>query len=338
MISIIIPVYHAENYITNCLDSVLSQTFKDYEVVLIVNPEGDEGSKAICEEYAKKDSRIRVVIAKTTGVAEARNIGVDSSSGEYIAFVDSDDYIQPNMLEIMLDKIIDDASDIAICQYYVEFDGVRNASNQGGKVVEGLADHGCMPPQEIIKLLASGTLENFLWNKLFKRELFLGIRFPDRDIFEDASVLYLLIHKSRNISLVDKPLYHYCKHNNSLTGKINISRRIATLDYFDEFFSFIKREYPEFGPFCGFILYRLCVTMAHFRIKVSTFERNNYYEEIGRHYKNYADNIVEVTEKLSPIQRIAFKCFLKQTLLGDIFGLGVEYIRRMVGKERKHGT
>ena len=119
LISIIVPIYNSENYIKKCLDSILAQTYSNLEVILIDDGSTDN-SYNICKDYQKKDNRIVLLQQKNAGVSRARNHGLEVAKGEYIGFVDSDDYIEPEMYEILLNSIIESNSKIAICNYYYE--------------------------------------------------------------------------------------------------------------------------------------------------------------------------------------------------------------------------
>ena len=159
--SVIVPIYKIpDEYLKKCIDSILNQSFKDYEIIL-VDDESPDNCGEICDEYSKKDSRVKVIHKKNEGVSSARNYGIDIAKGEYIGFVDSDDYIEPKMYEILLDKLTRTNSDVSICGYnIVERDNILPIT---------WIDNILNKEDAIEILLVEKTYEGYMWNKLFKR-------------------------------------------------------------------------------------------------------------------------------------------------------------------------
>ncbi len=336
MLSIIIPVYNVEKYISRCIDSIIGQDYTDLELLLMVSKRSADKSIDICRDYAEKDSRITVIHEETSGAASARNIGLDIAKGEYIGFADADDYIDHDMFETMIATMESDDSDMAICRYYEHFAADDGSIDEEDTLIGGVfAPCGCVDSTGIIKGIAGGKIENFLWNKVFKRKLFDGIRLPERAIFEDASVIYQLVHKSSCISIVDKPYYHYIKRNGSLTGRISIASRLDSLSYFDDFSSFLKENYTDIVPYCGGLLYGLCVTIANYRLRVSGDERKKYRNDCLRHYGKYIGEWNQLSDGLPLSQKVALRCFFRVSVPFDVLGLGIELIRRKVFKRER---
>lgn len=205
-ISVIVPVYNVEKYLPRCIDSILAQTFTDFELLLI-----DDGSKdksgEICDGYAKKDTRIRVFHKENGGVSSARNFGLINSKGEYVAFVDSDDYVEFNYLEFLYQYAKEQVVDIVFCDFFKE-----KSQNKSIYVKQTCNNDYVV----MIKQLLCNELGGYLWNKLVKRELFItnNIYFPNKiGIWEDLLVSINLYCHSKNIAHLPYALYHYVQYN-----------------------------------------------------------------------------------------------------------------------------
>lgn len=223
MISIIVPIYKVENYIKQCLDSIISQTYDDLEIILV-----DDGSPdncpAICDEYAKKDNRIKVIHKQNGGLISARKAGLKASAGEYVCFVDGDDWIEPDMYGRIADAINKYSCDCVITQFYFSFPDKESKSNY-------LLNKEYYTRDEIEReifptMLFAGEYYRFgiypcCWTKAFKREL-LEKHLMDTDdrirMGEDISFTYPCLMECNSIAFIDKPLYHYRNNPSSMTN------------------------------------------------------------------------------------------------------------------------
>ncbi|MBR6253598.1 MAG: glycosyltransferase [Clostridia bacterium] len=233
LISVVVPIYKVEDYIHKCLDSIINQTYKNLEIILV-----DDGSPdncpLICDEYAKKDSRIKVIHKKNGGLSDARNSGIRLAKGQYIGFVDSDDYLDLDMFEYLYTLLNKYNADISTCGYrdvgIIENDGiVPNIETE-------------LDRTEALKLLATnGLLKDYAWNKLYKLNLFLDnrIEYPSGKVMEDIATTYKLIEKSNKVVLGNRCLYNYLRRSGSITGdkcfKTNILHLQNVLDRFEHF-------------------------------------------------------------------------------------------------------
>ena len=216
LISVIVPVYKVEQFIHRCVDSILNQTYTNLEIILVDDGSPDRCGE-ICDEYAEKDSRIRVIHQKNGGLSAARNAGLDICTGDYIAFVDSDDYIEADMYERMLTAAIAYKVDICICQWQFE-------TCEGKKVVD-LAKvnsdiFGEMSSLVFAQFLFKGSYENGVvvaaWNKLYKKSIFNDIRFCGNYMEDDAIHSYIF-SIDFPVFVMDQQYYVYCENNASLT-------------------------------------------------------------------------------------------------------------------------
>lgn len=221
-VSVIVPVYNAEKYLHRCIDSILAQTFTDFELLLI-----DDGSKdssgTICDEYAKKDSRIRVFHKPNGGVSSARNVGLDNAKGEWIAFADSDDWVEYDMLECMLEKANLEKAYIVIADYFEDY---------ADKKIKVCHNFESLKPRYIISKLMQGDIIGSTWNKFFSRHLFIdnSIRFIDGiDYCEDLIVIIQILLNNPKITRLYYPIYHY---DNSAT--LSITRNYSKKVFYDQ--------------------------------------------------------------------------------------------------------
>lgn len=201
-ISIIVPVCNVEEYLAKCLGSICSETYQNLEII-VVDDGSTDGCAAICDEWAAKDSRIKVLHCENGGQSVARNRGLAVATGEFIGFVDGDDWVEPDMFQCLHNTLVNSNADISICSYYIEKADISKANTDTGRI------HIMNAKEGVRGLIADNTYKNYLWNKLFKRELFNGIVFPEGKIFEDISVLYHVFAGAKIVAYIEKPLYHY---------------------------------------------------------------------------------------------------------------------------------
>jgi len=238
-LSIIVPVYNIELYVSDCLDSILAQTFSDYEII-VVNDGSTDHSGHICEAYASRDERITVIHQAYGGVSAARNTGIERATGAYIGFVDGDDRIKPDMYERLHELCVNTNSDISICTLGREINGkLINPDN-------GLADVTELDHNEALSELFKGTLYRFsLCNKLFKASCFKNIQFPEGRIHEDLSTTYKLFANSRKSVFIDKVGYLYIKRDNSILTSRFSEKRMDSFIGWNEILPFMSKHYEE---------------------------------------------------------------------------------------------
>lgn len=224
-ISIIVPVYNVEEYLANCIESILNQTFRDFELIL-VNDGTKDNSLEICKRYEAIDSRIKIVDKENGGLSSARNAGLDVAKGKYIGFVDSDDYIHPQMYEILYNEIINYEADISICEFEKVYDlNPTKTSFENGKYkvdeFNNLDALNQLTLEKSVEFIVS-------WNKLYKKELFNNIRFKKGMIHEDEFIIHRLLYKANKIIYINKELYYYLQRKSSIMGSSN---NVTKIDY-----------------------------------------------------------------------------------------------------------
>lgn len=227
-ISIIVPVYNVEKYLERCVRSILAQTFTDFELLLI-NDGSTDRSGELCDVLAKEDDRIRVVHKENGGASSARNVGIELARGTYLAFVDSDDWIAPNMYHSLLKLIKDHDAEIAECDY---------------EIVTDLSEIVRQPSLEILELSnieCSRALYNgqrhctiLIWNKLYCRKLFSKLRFPEGMICEDQWLLPKIYMKASKVVYSNQKYYFYYQSPNSVMRSQFGRKNLAALVAFEE--------------------------------------------------------------------------------------------------------
>ena len=219
LVSVIIPVYKVEKYLDKCVESVVNQTYKNLEIILV-----DDGSPdacpAMCDDWAQRDSRIKVIHKQNGGLSSARNAGLDVCAGEYLYFLDSDDYIAKNCIEMLLNAIISDNSDMCIGNIML----VDELGNSVGSYV--CKEQGIITPENIFSTYGNESTIIFIvaWGKLYKAKLFSDVRFPERKLHEDEFTFYKVLDCCKTISVLPDMLSFYVQHTDSIMSKINPKR------------------------------------------------------------------------------------------------------------------
>lgn len=226
LISVIVPIYNMEKYIRKCVDSVINQTYKNCEIILV-----DDGSTdncpEICEEYAQKDDRVVVIHKKNGGLSSARNAGLEVCKGEYIAFVDSDDFIEPNYLEYMYKKSKEQNADIVIC-------GINwiDEKNNCIKSKEFRIENAVLKDDNVFSCFYQRYNGAIIpaWNKLYKKNIFADVRFVQGKINEDIFVCIGALNNAKVVVTVEEKLYNYLQRNNSISNSKNGEKSFDLVD------------------------------------------------------------------------------------------------------------
>jgi glycosyltransferase involved in cell wall biosynthesis len=207
-VSVIVPVYNVEPYLRRCINSLINQTLQNIEIILIDDGSTD-GCGAICDEYAAQDARLRVVHQENAGLSEARNSGIDRARADYLMFVDSDDWVEPEFCEIPLMVAKERQSDLVMFQYKI----FRNGREKKRRY---FIENGVKTQAAALSLLLGGVGIT-AWNKLYHRDLFLANRYPKGMVYEDIVLTPVLIHEARRIVYVSAALYDRELHEGSIT-------------------------------------------------------------------------------------------------------------------------
>ena len=238
-ISIIIPMYKVENYVERCIKCIQAQTYTNWEAIFIDDGSPDKSGE-ICDRYAKEDERIKVIHKANAGVAAARNTGIASASGEYIAFIDSDDYAHPKYLEVLMQLMQIYDADLSIVGYDLSYDS---------KVGEGkpLGEVELMDSAKAVEKVLENQQFCSPWSKLYKKSLFAHITYPEGAIYEDLGTAFEIFQAADKIVYQNIPLYYYFQVSESITrsefhyGKLDETKALKKQ------YEFIEKNFPELG-------------------------------------------------------------------------------------------
>lgn len=241
LLSIIVPVYKVEKYLPRCLDSILAQTYKNLEVLLIDDGSPDN-SGAICDEYASRDNRIRVFHKENNGVSSARNLGLKEAKGEYIGFVDSDDFIASEMYAVLVANLEEHDADISICGFVQEdTSGVFHRYFKEDITINLSTD------EQIECLLENRYYRCSIWDRIFKKEVLNNVSFhKDIKIYEDMLFDYEAIKNSQKAVYTSTPYYYYCENDSNSAARSPFSdTKMDIIKVCNTIFEDIKINYPE---------------------------------------------------------------------------------------------
>lgn len=211
LISVVVPVYNVEKYVAKCLKSIIGQSYKNLEI-LVVDDGSTDGSGKVCDEFAKSDLRVRVIHQKNRGLSAARNVGIERARGEFLCFVDSDDYMKEDFVKKLYEAVLRWGADVAVCGY---------EEKNGSSGVDVLPKEEVLSGEEatIRLLVQQENIDVIAWNKIYRRELFIksGVRFPEGMKYEDSLTTYKLLSLSQRVAYIPEALYVYLRRDDSIT-------------------------------------------------------------------------------------------------------------------------
>lgn len=251
LLSVIVPVYNVAPYLARCVDSILNQSYPSLELILVDDGSQDDSGK-LCDEYAARDSRVRVIHKENGGLSSARNAGLDAAAGEYLTFVDSDDWIEPDSYGPMI-ALLEQNDAALVCGGRYDVDG------KTGEKTLGL----CPKKQEC---LSAGEMVGriFLWDgcdssacdKLYRRRLFASLRYPEGKVCEDVCVTYRIVLEGGTAVLWDRPFYNYYHRPDSITTAAVSENSFHFSQHTAEIYPYIRDHYPAIAPQARFFRVR----------------------------------------------------------------------------------
>ena len=287
LISVIVPVYRVEEYLERCVKSILSQTYKNLEVILVDDGSPDQ-CPAICDACAEKDARVKVIHQENKGLSGARNAGIDAASGEYLAFVDSDDYVSPHFIEELYQLLQDTGCAIGQCRFsYVKGDGLVEEGDSAFCIYRGesLMEQLYGPEEKATCFVVA-------WNKLYWAELFkeTGIRYPEGRIHEDEATTYRLFHEAKKLAFLDRELYGYYTENGGSITSVFSAKRLQWLTAHEERIAFFKKNgYEKLLPAAYRKLCDACITF-YFRCTEQVKDAEELKKELRKRLETYRAN------------------------------------------------
>lgn len=272
-VSIIVPVYKVEKYLNRCVDSIINQTYKNIEIILVDDESPDNCGK-MCEKYAKKDQRIKTYHKKNGGLSDARNYGLKYAKGEYIAYVDSDDYIEPKMIEILVNAIEKNNADIAMCGTKV----VGDYSTYNNKWFD---NDLVLNKEEALKaLLENRIITSHAWNKLYRKEIIKKYPWPKGRLYEDIRIMHNVFKSCQKIAICKEYLYDYYQREDSICNNKNLANEFEYVDAFITRYEDIKNDSKEYEEIC---YAQACIAISNFlmRNNLSKEDKNKYASTIN---------------------------------------------------------
>ena len=296
LISVIVPCFNVEKYLSNCLDTIINQTYKNLEI-LVINDGSKDNTQKIIDEYVLKDNRIKAFYQENQGLSAARNKGLDNASGEYYVFVDSDDDILPTMIEELYELLIKNDADIAVCDFYQ----VKSQDLEVPISQDEDEETLCVSGDSRFEIIFSNYLVTVVqWNKLFKKKIFDDIRFPVGMFHEDEFVIHREIFNAEKVVYTNRRLYRYHIRQQSITkSKDSIRMYHASLGFCDRIDFFNEKKLYKCAAYVlrSFEQYLKCC-----RIADTGYKNFDYYlpiclnmllEKIEKYEENKRDNKVD---------------------------------------------
>ena len=285
MISVIVPVYNVEKYLERCVKSIVAQTYKDLEILLIDDGSTDKSGK-MCDDFQQTDSRIKAFHKQNGGLSDARNYGIEHSAGEFISFVDSDDYIDEKMLETLHRLITENDADLAVCSAMDVFEGKEVTQ------VKEIKEFN-LNKVESYKYMLRGDGIPSACNKLYKRQTVGDVKFPVGKLYEDGFFTPQILKKVEKTAVTSKPMYYYFRRADSITTKPFRKGDLDVIEAYDKCVKQVKELCPEALPYAEF-RYR----NAYFNVLDKMLMRDDCkeipeYKQVVKYLKKHTAQIVK---------------------------------------------
>ncbi len=279
LISVIVPVYNVEQYLNKCVDSIINQTYKNLEIILVDDGSPDRCGE-ICDEYAEKDDRVKVIHKENGGQGSARNMGLDICKGEYIAFVDSDDWIDLDMYECMMSDLLEYAADLSMCNFWI-------VNGEKISAEDGCEDVIVMNNKQLMEFYYSDSRMNTSpCNKLYKKDLWEGLRYPENVFREDELILYKVLLKADKTVHTGLPKYFYYIRTGSSEHSGFSPKYLISCESIDRQAEEVLRIYPDLKDVLNDVRLWTRVKIASdmiFQQKVNMYK--DIYKDIKRFIK-----------------------------------------------------
>jgi len=292
LVSVIIPIYKVEPYLRDCVDSIINQTYKNLEIILVDDGSPDNCPK-ICDEYAQQDSRIKVIHKANGGLSDARNAGMKIASADYWSFVDSDDVCHPQMIEVLMKPLIEDKTlQMSVCQFY-KFVNEEEISNLNLEI----NDFELIDYIKFFSICWSVT-----WAKIYAKVLFSNMIFPVGRLHEDEFTTYKLVFNAQRIAYCNSQLYFYRQREGSIMSKYSLKRIIDVHDAFKERVEFYK-EKSEWQLYAKVIV---DFAMQFAICKQSTYFDSDLFQQWKKELETYSIDKLSFKQKLNYISYMLF--------------------------------
>lgn len=285
-ISIVIPVYNVEKYLQRCLDSVLKQTYTDIEIILVDDGSTD-GCGMICDEYEKTDKRIKVIHKENKGLSDARNVGIDQITGEYLVFIDSDDFVSRYYIENLWRALKQSNAEMAISGFinYYEGDDIPLEKIVEENQIKKMTTQECLK-----KMFYQDEIDMSAWGKLYKSKMFCDIKYPVGKLNEDILVTYRLVEKSRSIAFIDNIDYMYFQRRDSIQNSTFNLKKMDAIEQMKILRAYIKQNYPQLA---NAIDCKYFSTLCNVLFQIDDLKYKNIKSEIWSEIKHLRSVIIK---------------------------------------------
>ena len=279
VISVIVPIYKVEKFLNECIQSIVNQTYQNLQIILVDDGSPDRCGK-MCEDWAQKDKRIEVIHKKNGGLSDARNVGLSKATGAFIAFVDSDDWIEPQMYEVMVSALIAEDADLVAC-------GIIDS--YADKTIMHSSAYCVGTSEKFLKMIYRDTIFPVAaWNKLYKKKLWENFEFPKGKICEDAFTTYLLLDRASKIVQIPDGLYHYRIRESSIMTSEFRPARMDEEEAWRQNYQYMQDRHPEIAKIAyDFYLQKVNV-LFH---AISPEQYSQYRKEHDYLYHILCDNL-----------------------------------------------
>lgn len=303
LISVIVPIYNVEKYLDKCVDSIINQTYKNLEIILVDDGSPDNCPK-MCDDYAKKDSRIKVVHKENGGLSDARNAGMKVATGEYVSFIDSDDYISLDFYETLLQTMIDNDSDIVECSVVKFYE-----NEKFDEYSDDLKVTNYETVDALDGLISENPFKQHVWNKLYKSSVALDIPYAVGKLNEDEFWTYQVFGKAKKVTRINQTMYYYFQRNGSIMGNGYNIRRLDALEGKMNRQTYIEKNFPILTTKAKVDLYGSCMFAYQSVLKFMSGNDKKKACKIIRDYKNRCklttDEINSITDSSKKYYKLA---------------------------------
>lgn len=298
LISIIVPVYNISGYIEKCILSIITQTYKKIEIILVDDGSTDKSSD-ICEDYAKKDARIKVIHKKNGGLSDARNFGIKYSSGRYISLIDGDDYVEETYIERQYEAIKKYDADMSITSHRVIYPK-KQIDKSTGEV------YSSVPEEVLRRILYDDGIDLSAWGKMYSAKLFKTIEYPKGRLFEDSATTYKLVDSCNRIAIDSTPTYNYIMRPNSIVNNSFSENKMDLITSTKEMTDYIRKKYPELNQGCDRrMMYAYLSTLTQLARSKTKDKKNEY--KLMTYIKENRTKVLK-DKKLPKRDRVALRC------------------------------
>ena len=284
LVSVIIPVCNIQLYLAEAIESVINQTYSNLDIILVDDGSTD-GSGKICDAFAEKDSRIRVIHQENKGLSGARNTGLDIMSGEIVAFLDSDDAYYPEMIQSMVESMQREKADVVMCQFESCYTQGKMLPKHNKRDYENPIIYS---RKDALQALVEERIDWHAWNKIYRRECFESVRYPQGKVYEDIEITYHILDKTRKVVVMNEPLILYRRRRGSITEKYTINSAQDRIHAFAKIENFVKMGIPEIYD----ETHKQCIYRKEMCVLLGTYAR------CGKDAKKYKSDILDLGRKL----------------------------------------